>query len=80
MKESQSIKILYENIDMLQKANSWLIKSFGICKKYDLSGELSEEQFESYEILSSRFGCVVDILFNKVSRSIAYYEFAEMTS
>ncbi len=80
MKESQSIRILNENLDMLQKANFWLLKSYGICEKYDLVAELSEEQFDSYEILSSRFGRVADILFNKVFRSIAYYEFAEITS
>ena len=44
------------------------------------NSELSDEDIEAYEILSGRFGRVVDILFNKVFTSIAHFEFEETSS
>jgi len=80
MKRKASRDILEETLDMLTKAKFWLKKSYDACQKRPIHSNLSEEDMEVYELLSGRFGRAVDILFNKVFRSIAWYEFEETTS
>lgn len=80
MKASGEIKIMEENINSLQESVYWLSRSYQICSgQYDLKN-LSEEGYDAFESLTSRFARTVDILTNKVYRSIVYLEEGESRS
>lgn len=65
--------IIKDNVQMLQQAKGWLVKSYDRCKHCSLDG-LDEGSLVEFEALASRFGRVVDILIQKVYRSIDYVE------
>ena len=66
--------ILVRNIDSLVKAHSWLMSSYQKCSKIDFGAELSTEDLDSLEALSSRFTRVIDLTLQKVFRSIEEIE------
>jgi len=72
--------ILDENVNALQDSVKWLKRSFHICDENFKIEALSDEAMDAFEGLTSRFSRVVDILFNKVFRSIAYLEKGESLS
>lgn len=67
-------KVLCENIKHLKKSIQWLLKSFEKSKNIQVSPDISEEEIEILETLSNRFSRTVDLLINKVLRSIDIYE------
>lgn len=74
MSSNNQINILSENIKYLEESVYWLKRSFTICNEnFDIEN-LSEEGFDAFESLTSRFGRTTDILFNKVFRGIVYLE------
>lgn len=74
MKVSDQIKNLNENMQALAESVRWLQRSYSICnEQFDLKN-LTDEGFDAFEALTSRFARVVDILTNKVTRSIVYLE------
>ena len=74
MRGQEQIDILLENKKFLENSVHWLRRSFTICSdRFDLNN-LTEEGFDAFESLTSRFARTVDLLFNKVFRSIIYIE------
>jgi len=74
MKNDNQTKILSENKKFLEESVYWLKRSFTICNEKFKIEDLSEEGFDAFESLTSRFARTTDILFNKVFRSIVYLE------
>ncbi len=72
--------ILKENLIALQKANEWFCHSFEICNEIENFNELSIIQLDNLENLTVRYARIVDILFNKVFRSLANMEMAKVKS
>ena len=66
--------ILKYNLDSLRKSYEWLQASHSKCLKIDISNELTVDEMDAFEALSSRFARIVDILLKKVFRSIEEIE------
>lgn len=66
-----SKELLCENLRLLEKSILWLLKSYDKAKDIQY---IDEENIEIFETLSNRFGRTVDILINKVLRSLDIYE------
>ncbi|WP_024787142.1 MULTISPECIES: hypothetical protein [unclassified Lebetimonas] len=66
--------VLCENVKMLLKSKYWLEKSFEKVSKIDLN----EEEYELFEALANRFGRCVDILINRVLRSLDLVELEDI--
>jgi len=64
------IDILRENIKSLNLSCSRLMYSFEKCKKTGIKDTYSNEEFETYEAMTSRYARTTDMLVNKVLRSI----------
>jgi len=80
MIRKDQVAILDENINALQDSVKWLKRSFHICDENYKAEALSDDAMDAFEGLTSRFSRVVDILFSKVFRSIAYLEKGETLS
>ena len=80
MIRKDQLAILDENVNALQDSVKWLKRSFHICDENYKTEALSDEAMDAFEGLTSRFSRVVDILFNKVFRSISYLEKGESLS
>lgn len=80
MIRKDQLAILDENVNALQYSVKWLKRSFNICVENSKTEALSDEATDAFEGLTSRFSRVVDILFSKVFRSIAYFEKGESLS
>ncbi len=78
MTGKDKIEILKENIEQLQSSLIWLNRSYIICKDSFDSINPSAESMDAMESLTSRFSRTVDILSNKVIRSIVYIEHGEV--
>lgn len=77
MTGKDKIEILKENIEQLQSSLKWLNRSYIICKDSFNGINPSAEAMDAMESLTSRFSRTVDILSNKVIRSIVYIEHGE---
>ncbi len=69
-RQKRILELLTENLQILDKANSHLEFSFHKCQKLELKGELSEEVWESWEALASRFARTSDIFTQKVVKAL----------
>ena len=74
MKASDQINILEENLKALRESVYWLKRSYQICSGQFHLENLPEEGYDAFESLTARFARTVDILTNKVYRSIVYLE------
>ncbi len=66
--------ILKENFDSFEKSIKWLKRSYGRCKKIGIKEKYSDDEFDEFENLCSRYGRSIDIFINKVLRSIDLME------
>lgn len=67
-------EILQKNLESLSKAMTWLQISYQKCQKIDFQNDLGSDDLEAMEALASRFARVLDILLQKVFRSIEELE------
>lgn len=74
-KESEAL--LRQNIATLQNALHWLARSYERCKDIKIGKELTEEELDAFENLTSRYARTLDILINKVLRTIDIVELEE---
>jgi hypothetical protein len=72
-----SIEVLRRNLDHLQAGISWLQRSWAQCREIGIKETYTPEDYDKFENLTSRFARVVDILVNKVLRSIDAVELME---
>jgi len=63
-------KILKENIKGLDKSLKWLKRSYEKSLQINFKKSLSEEEFDIMENLTSRYSRVIDLIINKLFRSI----------
>jgi hypothetical protein len=77
MMQKDYVLNLFETLELLDSALSWLKRSYGICSEIGIKNEYSEEEFDAFETLTSRFARVSDITIQKVFRSIDKVEFEE---
>lgn len=80
MTQANARQILLENLALLDNSIHWLERSYEMCIRIDEKPVYSEEEFDTFENLTSRFGRTVDIIVNKVFRSIDIMEMEEKGS
>ena len=77
MKAEERREIFCENLKLFNKSIFWLKKSLQRVKNIENFEKLTEEQLEIIEALMNRYSRAVDILINKVLRSLDYLELEE---
>jgi hypothetical protein len=73
----ESEELLRQNIAMLQNALHWLARSYERCKDIKIDKELTKEELDAFENLTSRYARTLHILINKVLRTIDIVELEE---
>ena len=76
-KNTATIEVLKENLEFLSDASKWLKRSYNQCKDINIGKSQSEDDFDKFESLTSRFARAIDFLIHKVFRSIDTYEFED---
>ena len=77
MKAEERREIFCENLKLFNKSIFWLKKSLQRVKSVENFEKLTEEQLEIIETLMNRYSRAVDILINKVLRSLDCLELEE---
>jgi uncharacterized protein YutE (UPF0331/DUF86 family) len=62
--------VLWENLAGMQKSVLWLKRSHIKCCKIGVKEHYTEDEFDDFENLASRFARMLDVILNKVFRSI----------
>ncbi len=75
MKQKDLILNLFDTINILDNAVHWLKRSYTICSEIGVKESYTEEEFDDFETLTSRFARVSDIIIQKAFRSIDAVEF-----
>ena len=70
MTGQEAVENLFKTIYMSEDAMSWLNRSYRICEKIGIRDEYSDEEFDAFETLTSRYARVSDILIHKVFRAM----------
>ncbi len=73
----KAIAVLHENLANLEKSIFWLNRSFASCSSIGVKQEYSEEEFDHFENLTSRYARTTDMLIGKILRSIDTVELME---
>ena len=68
--ENRNLEILQQNLISLERSLFRLNGSFEKAKSIELAGEISDDDFDILENLTSRFSRTVDLIVNKLFRSI----------
>ena len=63
-------QLLIQDLSTLRKAASIFSKSYEICRNIDLQKEPNFEELTEFEAMSSRFARLVDLLIQKIFRTI----------
>ena len=66
----RDFQILKDNLRSLEKSIKWLEHSYRKSLKIDLDRDLSIEDFDTLENLTSRYARTIDLIISKVFRSI----------
>jgi uncharacterized protein YutE (UPF0331/DUF86 family) len=77
MNQEDYVENLKETLKLLDNAVKWLERSYKICASTGNAHKYSEDEFDAFETLSSRFARVSDILVQKVFRSIDSLELSD---
>lgn len=77
MNQNDYIENLKETLILLDNAVKWLERSYKKCVSIGQGNKYSEDEFDAFETLSSRFARVSDILVQKVFRSIDALELSD---
>ena len=77
MSNDKYILLLKDSLEKLQDAKKWLMRSYDICKVIDTNKDLTEEEFDAFETLTSRFSRTSDMILQKLFRNIDKLEIEE---
>jgi hypothetical protein len=70
-----ALEVLDVNLKGLSSSLAWLNRSYERCIAIGIKAEYAEDEFDQFENLTSRYSRTVDLLINKVLRSIDTVEF-----
>ena len=62
--------VLAENLTSMEKSINWLKRSYSKCSQIGIKERYSEDEFDDFENLVSRYARTIDVIVNKVFRSI----------
>jgi uncharacterized protein YutE (UPF0331/DUF86 family) len=72
-----SIEVLKENLYAVNLSLNRLMYSFEKCSAINLKDTYSDEEFEAFEAMTSRYSRTTDMLINKVLRSLDAVEYID---
>jgi uncharacterized protein YutE (UPF0331/DUF86 family) len=72
-----AIEVLKENLSAVNLSLNRLMYSFETCNKTGLKDNYSDEEFVSFEAMTSRYARTTDMLINKVLRSLDTVEYID---
>ncbi|MDR2755451.1 MAG: hypothetical protein LBC20_07060 [Planctomycetaceae bacterium] len=72
---NNSLEVLRMNIDGFSASLGWLRRSYERCVGIGIKTDYTEIEFDYFENLTSRYARTIDLLVNKVLRSIDVVEF-----
>ena len=76
MTQNEYTLLLRDSLAKLEGATRWLKRSYKKCQ-IEISKDLTEEEFDALETLTSRFSRVSDMILQKLFRNIDKLEFEE---
>jgi uncharacterized protein YutE (UPF0331/DUF86 family) len=62
--------VLAENLSSMDKSITWLKRSYSKCSRIGIKESYTEEEFDDFENLVGRYARTIDVIVNKVFRSI----------
>jgi uncharacterized protein YutE (UPF0331/DUF86 family) len=62
--------VLQENLEGMRKSVQWLKRSYAKCARIGVKDHYTEDEFDDFENLVSRYARMIDVILNKVFRSI----------
>jgi len=62
--------VLRENLQGMRKSVQWLKRSYAKCARIGVKDHYTEDEFDDFENLVSRYARMIDVILNKVFRSI----------
>jgi uncharacterized protein YutE (UPF0331/DUF86 family) len=65
-----ALDVLQTNLESLKQSIKWLRRSYDICAAIGIKDEYTEDEFDHFENLTSRYARTTDLLIGKVLRSI----------
>ncbi len=77
MSQSEYRENLLKTLEQLNAAVRWLERSFKNCAESGIKTQYSDEEYDAFETLASRFARTTDLIFSKVFRSIDAFEMEE---
>jgi hypothetical protein len=77
MTQNEYIENLRLVIDELDKSLYWLKRSFDKCQSLDINDNLTDDNYDDLETLTSRFARTSDMIIQKVFRAIDKVELTE---
>lgn len=77
MTQKEYVQLLLKNLGSLEKSTRWLLRSIKLCDVIGIKEQYSEQEYDAFESLTSRFARVSDILTQKVLRSLDKVEFED---
>lgn len=68
---------LKENIEAMVSAIYWLERSYRICNQIGIKTDYTDEEYDAFETLTSRYARAIDLIVRKVLRTIDLIEFEQ---
>jgi uncharacterized protein YutE (UPF0331/DUF86 family) len=62
--------VLFENLEGMRKSVHWLKRSYSKCSQIGVKEHYTEDEFDAFENLAGRYARMLDVILNKVFRSI----------
>jgi len=62
--------VLAENLSSMDRSITWLKRSYAKCFRIGIKESYTEEEFDDFENLVGRYARTIDVIVNKVFRSI----------
>ena len=79
-KEILLLEYIKENLFLIEKSKLRLEQSFHNCVKFSVNDNLGDEEYENFEILTSRFARTSDILTQKIFKTFFKINGEEVTT
>jgi hypothetical protein len=74
---NEALAVLRLNLEGMRKSVRWLQRSYDACRSIEITDAYTDEEFDAFETLVGRYARTVDLIVNKVFRSIDAVELEE---
>ncbi len=75
MREVNNLQILKENQLAMNSAIQWLERSYNLSSKIGIKADYTDDEYDTFETLTSRYARAIDLIVRKVLRTIDIVEF-----